>query len=140
VGASTEHPDLQAISGGGDHAGAGADYARGSDHDVLPKYHIRFANTLEESIINHCPGAFACFLCGLKKRSSSDQPGHVHVMSAGMHHGYGFPIPIGAGHSACIGQARRLENRQRIHVCPEHDGWTVTILQYADYSCFTDPA
>ena len=153
MGASTEHFDLQAISGGGDYAGAVADHTGGPDHNVLPKYHIRFENTPEESVINHCPGAFACFLCGLKERhqgaspgvsmlreqsSRSDQPGHVHVMSAGMHHGYGFPIPIGAGHFACIGQAGRLKNRQRIHVCPEHDGWTVPILQYPDYSSLSD--
>ena len=76
---------------------------------VLSKYCTRFRKALEKAIINHCLRTGSRFLRWLKKRHQrpspcisivrhqcgrSNQPRYVHVMAAGMHHRYGFPILI----------------------------------------------
>jgi hypothetical protein len=126
VSPSAEHPYLQTVPGGGDHAGAVADYAGRPDHDVLPQDHVRLGNTIEQSVINHCARSFPGFFCGLKERNQrasprvsmlreqsggSDQPRNVHVMAAGMHDGHGLSLAVGGSLVARIGQTSAFANR-----------------------------
>src|SRR6185312_7926438 len=109
MGASSEHPDLEAISSGRNHAGAVADGSGEPDHDVLSQDHLRLWETHGKAIIKHGLCSYAGFLRRLKdrhqrttprgavlgkQRCRSYQPGHMHVMAAGMHHRHGLAIAI----------------------------------------------
>ena len=136
VSASSEHSNLQAVAGGGYDSSARAKYASGPDHHVLSEHNLGFGKTVEKAIVNHRLSALRRLLGRLKhshqrpapcipssceQGGRADQPGDVHVMTAGVHHGHRLPVGSGSRDAARIGQPGRLLDRQRIHVRAQHD-------------------
>src|ERR1700747_1762603 len=147
---ASEHANLEAVGGRCDDAAATANRSSRSDHDVLPKNHVRFWETSEEILVDHCLSAFRRLLRRLKdwhqgsppdiagackQTACSDQPGHMHVMTTRVHYRNCVTLAVLCRNGACVGQAGLLLHRQRVHVRPEHHGWTFTISQDANYAC-----
>ena len=99
------------------------DRAGGPDHDVLAEHDIGLGEALEQAVVDHGLRALRRLLAGWKtaisvpcqasralreQRGRADQPGHVHVMAAGMRHRHRVPVAIRRRDLAGIGQAGRF--------------------------------
>ena len=87
-------------AGGGDDPGAPADGTGRTDHDVLAEDHVGLGEAVEQPVVDHRLRAFRRLLRRLEdrhqrpvprvarlreQRRRADEPGHVHVVAAGVH-------------------------------------------------------
>ena len=131
-----------------------ADRTCGAGHDVLAEDDRRLGEALEEAVVDHRLGALRGLLGRLEdrqhgavpgvagggeQRGRAGQPGHVHVVSAGVHDRYFVAVRIGRSGGAGVGQAGRLPDRQRVHVGAQHDRRAVAVGQQPDHTRAADP-
>ena len=129
--APPEHPNLQAVGCGGDHAGTSAHRPGRPDHDMLTEDDIGFRETGQQPFIDHGPRAGSCFLGRLKHRHQrafpriscfshesgrADQPRHVHVVPACVHDGDRLASSVGC--RLCAGIGRPAVRGPETRPCP----------------------
>ena len=111
---------------------------------MLAEHHVGLGEAVEEPVIDHCLGAFRRLLrrlehryqgpapgvAGLREeRRRADEPGDMHVVTAGMHDRHRLPVAVRGSDLAGIGQAGCLLDRQCIHVGAQHDGRPFAVAQ-----------
>ena len=62
----------------------------------------------------------------------------MQIMSAYMGYAYLYPFFISGYFRTRVRQSRSLGNGKRIHIGPEHDGWSFSILHNAHYTSHPD--
>jgi hypothetical protein len=114
---------------------------------VLGQRHRRGRNQVGQAVIDHRPRPVAGLLGGLEQRDQragpvlpapgeqvrrAGQAGHVHIVTAGVHHRHLGAVGVGAGLLARVGQPGRLAHRERVHVGAQEHDRAVAVGEHAD--------
>jgi hypothetical protein len=109
--------------------------------------------TLEQAVGQHSFGAAARFLrwleqehdragplvaMGCEVTSDANEIGHVNVVPARVHHADSGAAFIGCANCGSVRNARLLGDGKRVHIGPEHEHFTGTVLENADHAMTTD--
>lgn len=74
-----------------------------------------------------------------QERRCTHKPCHVHVVTAGMHHGHRYTFAVGAGYSTGKGQAGGFQHRKGIHVGSHHFGRNLAVAKKSYAPRFPQP-
>ena len=121
---------------------------------MLAEDDIGLRESLEKPIVNHRLRALRRLLRRLKdghqrplpciarlrkQFGRTDQPGHMHVVTTGVHHRHALPSAVRRRDLTGIGKAGSFLNRQRIHVGAEHHCRSLAIAQQTDNAGLANP-
>jgi hypothetical protein len=155
VSADAVECDLHRICTGHDGPRLQPHASRAHRHDVLSQREVRDRDPvpLIEAVIYHSLRSSPPLLGRLEKHDQRPAPlvpqfyknlsrgkktGHMHIMSACMHHWPNDTLDISHGSSGVVGKSCCLQNWEPIHVGAKEDGLPRSVSEHADEAMTTD--